>query len=566
MLFNELAIVLSLASVLGIIAIWAKQPSILGYIVAGFLLALAGHLNAGSVELMDSLASIGVALLLFLVGLEMNFDKIKQLGWHIIIIGILQSVVSIALGFGILQLLHFGIITSIYLSFAFSFSSTIIAIKLLSEKKDLSSLYGRIVVGIMLLEDFIAILMIIFLEGLGQGGAINNIAADFAITMGKGALLLVGTLIISRIMPKVLDFIGTKGETIFLFSIAWGIGVAALVATKQVGLGVEAGGFLAGLALARSAEHYEVSNKIRWLRDFFIVLFFVILGSRMAVGGGVAEVIVPALIMSAFVVIINPIITIIVMNSLGYTGKTAFLVGITTAQISEFSLVIAARGGELGHLSPSQVNLVTLVGIITIVFSSYLIMNSDAAYKIFRKPLSLLESKKKVNKKKGEGEEFLTGHMVVIGAHRLGQGMIKGLEKSSKKFSVIDFDPHIVKDLERRGIPVYQGDGADEEVQESAGVSRAKLVISTASSVEDSASIIKTVRRSNKKAKIIVTADSEWEGVELYKMGADYVVMPHFIGGEHIGEALMRDDWTKAISGMRKRDIDTLKKERGAIF
>lgn len=515
---------------------------------------------------MDSLASVGVALLLFLVGLEMNFDKIKHLGWHIIAIGTIQSVASIALGFGVLQLMHFGLMTSIYLSFAFSFSSTIIAIKLLSEKKDLSSLYGRIVVGIMLLEDFIAILMIIFLEGLSTGGALSNVMTDFAVTMGKGLLLVIGTLVISRIMPKVLGFIGTKGETLFLFSIAWGIGVAALVATKQVGLGIEAGGFLAGLALARSAEHYEVSSKIRWLRDFFIVMFFVILGSRMAVGGNIGEIIAPALIMSAFVTVINPIVTIIAMSFLGYTGKTAFMVGLTTAQISEFSLVIAARGGELGHLSASQVNLVTLVGIITIVLSSYLIMNGETVYRIFRGPLSLLEFKKKRTKKKAaEDEGMLKDHIVVIGAHRLGQGMIRGLEKSSKKFAVIDFDPHVVRDLARKGIPVYQGDGVDEEVQDSAGIDRAKLIISTVPSLEDNAAIMKTVRRSNRKAKIIVTADSEWEGAELYKMGADYVVMPHFIGGEHLSEALKRDDWTRAISAMRTRDINTLKKEKGAI-
>ncbi|MDD5098927.1 MAG: cation:proton antiporter [Candidatus Colwellbacteria bacterium] len=549
MSFNDLAIVISLASLLGMIAIWMKQPSILGYIVAGFLLSLFGSVGTESMEIMDSLASIGIALLLFLVGLEMNFDKIKSLGKDIIIIGTAQTVGSVAFGFIVLQALGVGIIASIYLAMAFSFSSTIIVIKLLSEKKDLSSLYGRIVLGIMIFEDFIAILMLIFLEGLGSSGSFSGMAADFGITMLKGAALIAVAIAVSKIMPKVLDAIGTKAEALFLFSIAWGIGIAAVVSTKQVGLGIEAGGFLAGLALAKSAEHYEVSSQVKWLRDFFIVMFFVILGSKMALGGSVGNIIIPGIILSAMVLIANPLITILSMKIMGHSGKTAFFVGLTTAQISEFSLVVVARGGELGHLTAEQINLVTIVGIITIVISSLMIMNADALWKIV-KPLMRDKRMEESVKKK----DFPKGHVVLIGARRIGQGIINALQDSKKSFSVVDIDPQVVRCLTESGIKVFQGDGVDEDILENAGLRSASLVISTAPLIEDNAAIIRCVKRENKEAEIIVTADSDREGRELYEMGADFVIMPHFMGGEHIGEILRKRSWRQDFSLMKKKD------------
>ncbi|MDD4930762.1 MAG: cation:proton antiporter [Candidatus Colwellbacteria bacterium] len=557
MLFNELAIIISVASVLGIIAIWIRQPSILGYIIAGFALAAFGHINAGSAEFFGSLGSLGVALLLFLVGLEMDFDKIKSLGRHIIIIGAMQTVAAVGIGFGAMQLMNFSITASIYLALAFSFSSTIIAIKLLSEKRDLSSLYGRIVIGIMLLEDFIAILMLIFLEGISNGGAAGSVGLDFAFTILKGIGLLILTLVISRIMPKVLEFIGTKGESLFLFSIAWGIGIAALVATKQVGLGIEAGGFLAGLAFARSAEHYEISGKIRWLRDFFIVIFFVLLGAKMATGGDLSSVLWQAVIVSLIVLIVNPVITIISMGALGYSGRTAFLTGLTTAQISEFSLVVAARGGELGHLSQNQVNLVTLVGIITIIVSSYLVVNGEIIYRRLKKLINFFAPDKEEKAGLSDGKS-LRNHVILVGAHRLGVGIMSALIERNQKFVVIDFDPHITKELSDKGIPVIHGDGSDQEVQEEAGIDKARVIISTVPSLEDNMALIKEARRANKKIKTVVTADSEREGEELYAARADYVIMPHFIGGEHLGDVIRGRSWAKELEGMKTRDLKSI--------
>lgn len=556
MLFTEIAIVVAFAATLGIIMIWLKQPSILGYIAAGFLLSATGYISAASAGTIETLASIGIALLLFLVGLEMNFDKIKHLGWHIIAISLVQGIITIGLGFLLLRSLGWGESAAIYLALAFSFSSTIIAVKFLTERRDMSSTYGQIIVGVMLIEDFLAIITLILLGGLSAGTSLAATPLIMASTLTKGIGLFIGAIIISRYMPRFLKIVGTKAETIFLFSIAWGIGVAALISSERIGMGIEAGGFLAGLAFARSAEHYEVTSKIRWLRDFFIVLFFVLLGSKMIVGGGILQILPAAAVISLFILVVTPIITGITLIRLGYDVKTAVFAGLMTGQISEFSMVVAARGAGAGYLSNEDTSLVTIVGILTIVLSSFFITHSEAIYNLLKKPLSKI-SRRKYAPFRERVEDF-DDHIVVVGAHRLGQGLVRALLSAGQKVAIIDFDKQILKKMESAGALVLHGDGTDSEALSAAGVQRARLIVSTVPQVEDSALIYREAKDLNPRIKTILTANSEWEGRELYELGADYVIMPHFLSGEHLGEILKKDNWHEELFGLKRNNLETL--------
>lgn len=556
MLFTEIAIVVAFAATLGIIMIWLKQPSILGYIAAGFLLSATGYISAASAGTIETLASIGIALLLFLVGLEMNFDKIKHLGWHIIAISLVQGIITIGLGFLLLRSLGWGESAAIYLALAFSFSSTIIAVKFLTERRDMSSTYGQIIVGVMLIEDFLAIITLILLGGLSAGTSLAATPLIMASTLTKGIGLFIGAIIISRYMPRFLKIVGTKAETIFLFSIAWGIGVAALISSERIGMGIEAGGFLAGLAFARSAEHYEVTSKIRWLRDFFIVLFFVLLGSKMIVGGGILQILPAAAVISLFVLVVTPIITGITLIRLGYDVKTAVFAALMTGQISEFSMVVAARGAGAGYLSNEDTSLVTIVGILTIVLSSFFITHSEAIYNLLKKPLSKI-SRRKYAPFRERVEDF-DDHIVVVGAHRLGQGLVRALLSAGQKVAIIDFDKQILKKMESAGALVLHGDGTDSEALLAAGVQRARLIVSTVPQVEDSALIYREAKDLNPRIKTILTANSEWEGRELYELGADYVIMPHFLSGEHLGEILKKDNWHEELFGLKRNNLETL--------
>ncbi|HOB89858.1 MAG TPA: cation:proton antiporter [Candidatus Colwellbacteria bacterium] len=557
MLFTEIVLAIVLASLLGILMTLLKQPSVLGYILAGAIIGIFGFVGPESLEVISSLASIGIAFLLFMVGLEMNLEKIRHLGKDIILLGTLQTVFVVILGFFLSRFLGFGPIPSIYIAFSLSFSSTIIIVKLLSEKKELNSLYGRLVVGCMIFEDFLAILMIIFLEGVGASAGTGNFGGDFAITVLKGIGLFLGTIFLSRLMPKVLDYFGSKSETLFLFSLAWGLGIAALMDLPIIGLGIVVGGFLAGLSLASSAERYGISGKIRWIRDLFVLLFFVWLGSQMNLNLN-GEILLRAGIFSAFVLFVCPIISMFVVSALGYKSRTAFFVGLTAAQISEFSLVVAMKGFELGHLSQNDVSVMVIVAVTTIIGSSYYVMHGEKLYALFKKPLKALEFRKTRESAATGSVEGYKDHIILIGGHRLGENIVKSLIEIGEDFVVIDFDPQIVHSLKDQGLSVIYGDIAEDDVREAAGFQNARLVISTAPLFEDNIVVLDTARRSNPKAQIILRAESDADAKALYDRGADYVISPYFLGGEYLGKILGEDKSCRKLEAVKKKDIELL--------
>lgn len=452
-----------------------------------------------------------------------------------------------------MSVLGFAPLVAIYIAIALTFSSTIIIIKLLSEKKELATLHGRIVLGFLLVQDFVAIMILVFLAGLQVGEAVG---LSLVLALAKSAVLIGLTIFLSRLLPKVLDFIGSSSEMLFLFSVAWSLGIAAFAASPLVGLSIEIGGFLAGLALANSSEHFQIAARLRPLRDFFLILFFIGLGGKMAVGLG-SVALSQAALLSVFILVGNPLVVLFVMGLLGYRSRTSFLSSLTVAQISEFSLIVMAVGWRLGHVSLADVSLVTTVGIITIFVSSYLIIYSGYLYKIFKRPLRFFEFRKNLREEVSLAAD-LSDHIVLIGAHRLGQNILRALSGAKQNFVVVDYDPEIVQKLKDKKIEVFYGDAADEDIQELAGFERAKVIIAAIPAFNDNAAVLFAARRLNPKAKVVLTADSEWAAKEFYRLGADYVILPHFLGGEHLAGAILKDHHFADLAQMKSRDLSLL--------
>lgn len=553
MLFTEIAIALVIAVALGFIAHLLRQPTIIGFIVAGLIIGSLDQLQFGDPKILEYMASIGIALLLFIVGLEMDFREIKEVGAPAVLTGVGQVIFTFGVGYWILSVLGFTPLVAAYIAIALTFSSTIIVIKLLSEKKELSTLHGRIILGFLLVQDFVAILILIFLAGLQVGGAVG---LSFALALIKIAVLVALTIFLSRLLPKVLAFIGSSSEMLFLFSVAWSLGIAAFAASPLVGLSIEIGGFLAGLALANSSEHFQIAARLRPLRDFFLILFFIGLGGRLAAGLGAVEF-SQAAILSAFILIGNPLIVLFIMGFLGYRSRTSFIASLTSAQISEFSLIVMIVGWRLGHVSLADVSLVTMVGIATIFASSYLILYSDYLYKIFKRPLRFFEFRKNLREEASLAVN-LSNHIVLIGAHRLGQNILRALLDAKQNFVVIDYDPKIVKKLKDKNIEVFYGDASDEDIQKLAGLEKAKAIIAAIPAFDDNAAVLSASRRLNPKAKVVLTAESEWTAKEFYRLGADYVILPHFLGGEHLAEAILKDHHFAGLTQMKNRDLSLL--------
>lgn len=551
-IFFELTIIIVIAAVLSIFFRIIKQPSILAYILAGVLIGPLGLFNIGSTDVLHSFAQIGITLLLFLLGLELRISDLKSVGKVSLITGIGQILFTSIIGYGICLLLGFSLIASVYISIALTFSSTIIIVKLLSDKKDINSLYGKISVGFLLIQDFVAIIALILLSGFTPGNDSSISVMTFAVIIVKAVLLFGLIVLLSRtILPKFMHTVSKNGELLFLFSLAWAFGMSAIFSSEFVGFSIEIGGFLAGLALANSVSNFQIIAKVRPLRDFFITIFFVSLGSSLLVSH-IGAILVPSILLSLFVLIGNPLIVLILLGLLGYRSRTAFLSGLTVAQISEFSMIVVFMGNKLGHVSDEAVSLVTVVGAVTFVSSTYMILNGNKLYTLLKPVLQKFERKKARDKFIQTDE--MNRHVVLVGANRMGESILDALLQANDNVFVVDFDPEVIKRLRAKNIPCMYGDIVDDDIQEKAYIENARLVISTVPDVEDNLLLLESLKQHNNKALSIVFALERHEAKELYEAGADYVVLPHLAGGRHLAKILVDSNHMELIEDFKAKD------------
>ncbi len=522
--FIELSMIIGITLVIAGIMRLLKQPLIIGYILAGIIVSPYFLNIVKSTETISVFSQIGVTFLLFIVGISLSPKVIKEVGKVSLVTGIGQIVFTSIIGFFISRLLGFSTIVSIYIAIALTFSSTIIIMKLLSDKKDTERLYGKISIGFLLVQDIFAIILLMVISSFSGGLKLNGFSFQFLFL----GLILIGSFVLISIyvLPHLSKFFAKSQEFLFLFSIGWGLGLASLF--YHLGFSMEIGALVAGVALSMSPFHYEISSKLRPLRDFFVILFFILLGSQM-VFGNINSLIAPAIIFSLFILIGNPLIVMTLMGLLGYKKKTGFQAGFTVAQISEFSLILIALGVSVGHLTGEILSLVTIVGLITISGSTYLILYSDKMYPYFSKYLSIFERKKLIEKEK-QSENC---DVILFGYNRIGYDLLQSFKKLKKKFLVVDYNPDTILELSKKKIKCRYGDVDDEEFLSELNLARTKMVVSTIPEFETNLLLINQIRKINKDAIIMVISHNIEETNELYDAGATYVIMPHFLGGSH---------------------------------
>lgn len=530
--FVEISVLLIITALISVLVRFLKQPMIIGYILTGIVVGpyVLNLLHATS-EL-EVFSKVGIVLLLFIVGLHLNPRVIKEVGKISMMAGIGQVVFTSIVGFMIAIFLGISKVAAIYVAIALTFSSTIIILKLLSDKKDLQKMYAKIAVGFLLVQDVIASVILIVIAMMNNQGGTDALTAINVVFI-KGAVLMVGLLLLGTyLLPKVIKYVATSQELLFIFSLAWGTGMASLF--MALGFSVEIGALIAGVTLSSTAYADEVASRMRPLRDFFIVMFFILLGSQMVLSD-INKIVIPALIFSVYVLIGNPVIMIILMNYLGYSRRTSFMSGLTVAQISEFSLILATIGMQMGHLSQETLSLVTLVGIITITVSSYLILYSEKLYPRLENWMKYLEL---FTHNKKERSEELSYTAVLFGYDRVGQNFIETFKKLKEKFCVVDFNPSSIERLQKESIPYFFGDASDVELLEELPLSKARLVVSTIPDVGTNRMLIKYVRSQVSRSVIVVLAHTVDDAKELYEVGASYVVMPHHLGAQYAAKLI----------------------------
>ncbi len=559
-IFFDITIIICLASLLTILFRLLKQPPILAYLLTGILL---GPLHLFPITSSDSLAALGqfgVTLLLFMLGLELRPKELESTGKISLVLGSMQVIISFVVGFFLASFLGFPLQSAAYLAIALSFSSTIVLVKFLSDKKDLSSLHGKLTLGVLLVQDFVALIAIIFLSS-SNSFPTSALAASSTLLILKMVVLLGWIIVLSRyVFPSLLQKIAHNSETLFLFSLGWVFAVALLVSSPLFGLSLEIGGFLAGIALANTQQNFQIVARMRSLRDFFITIFFVMLGLEMHLVS-ISDIILPVILLSFFVLFIKPIITMALCGFLGYRKRTGFFVGIAMAQISEFSLIIMFLGSRLGQFDQKAVSSIVVVSIISFGLSAYFMQHADSIYRRINKFLDIFEKYRFRHERTGVSEpslEDLHNHVVIVGADQMGENILHALDGENRQVVVIDFNPDVVSKQKEKGVNILYGDISDTEMQERIKLAEASLVVSTIPDPEDNLNLLSAVSKKGKHPKVIVVALEAHDAKMLYKAGADYVVMPHVAGGRHLAKILLDDDHLDLIERYKARDLATL--------
>ena len=532
-IFVEIGIIVFIATAVCFLMRMLKQPIIVGYILSGIILGPYFLNLIQSSDYLEAFAKIGIAILLFIVGLNLKPDVVREVGKVSLIAGIGQMLVTAVLSFLLLNSVGFDTTSSIYISIAISFSSTIIVLKLLSDKGDLNKLYGKISVGFLIVQDVFATLVLLGISIFNSSGVQKDFGSAFFLAIKCIFFFLVLYIISKFVLPKLSKFLTKSSELLFLFSISWGLGIATVF--YLFGFSLEIGALAAGVALSSFNFSQEIAARLKPLRDFFVLLFFVMLGSQM-VFSHLSSILVPALIVSLFVLILKPMLVFLIMNILGYGNRTSFSASVAMAQISEFSLILAGLGLTLGHINSEIVSLITLVGIMTIAGSTYLILYSDKIYSLLKNILQFIEFNKKPKIKEEELTEEID--LLIFGYDRVGYDFVKIANKMGIKYLVVDFDPEAIKSMEEKKIPCAFGDADDIDFLEEINMTKAKMIVSTIPEFKTNSNLVSFYRNHNQKGIIVVISHNIKDTKILYKNGASFVVMPHYLGAKHAAQMI----------------------------
>lgn len=523
--FSQIGVILGLAAIGGIIAQFLKQPLIVAFIVVGILIGPSGFEMVSHSSEIELFARLGIALLLFVVGLKLDLHVIRTVGPVALASGLGQVFFTSVVGYFIALMLGFGHVPAIYIAVALTFSSTIIIVKLLSDKREVDALHGRIAVGFLIVQDIVVVLVMIGLTAYGQADSDTSLGWEAVeIILKGGAMLIVVALLMRYVLPWLLHRLAHSTELLMLFAIAWA--VIGATTGEVLGFSKEVGAFLAGISIASTAYREQVAARLVSLRDFLLLFFFVELGATLDLSMLGSQVFA-ASIFSLFVLFGNPLIVMAIMGYMGYRKRTGFLAGLTVAQISEFSLILAALGLSLGHLNQEVVGLITLVGLITISASTYMILYSHQIYERYARFLSLFERRipyREMNDAAGAGQNI---EILLVGLGRFGASVASNLAKRNCQFVAVDFDPETVRRHSRDGYNVRYGDVENPEFVASLPLDKINWVVSTVRDSQINRMLLHGLRQHGYQGKTAFSVTNRQDQILFANEGVNMVLEPY---------------------------------------
>lgn len=532
--FAEVALLLVMAAGIGLVGTVARQPLIVSFIAVGLIAGPSALDVVKSNAQIDLLSALGIAVLLFLVGIKLDVKLIRSLGVVSVLTGLGQVIFTALFGYLIGLALGLGPITSLYVAVALTFSSTIIIVKLLSDKREIDSLHGQIALGFLIVQDLVVVLAMIVLSAIGVGapGHGEQEGGSILTVLATGLALVAAVVLFVRYVANPLtERLARAPELLVIFAIALAGMFAAI--GDAVGLGKEVGGLMAGVALASTPYRETIAARLAPLRDFLLLFFFIALGSNLDLSL-LGTHVVGAILFSLFVLIGNPLIVLAIMGAMGYRKRTGFLAGLTVAQISEFSLIFVAMGVSLGHVTDDALGLVTMVGLVTITASTYMITYSHQLYALFKPLLGIFERKGTPREPSEAGTHVASSYKVIIfGLGRFGTAIGLRLHKRRIRVLGVDFNPQAVRRWRDLGLEADFGDASDPEFVAELPFREAEWMVSTVPvhptglSHEDTRrTLIQLARSAGFCGRIAAASHSNGDTEALSGAGVDLVLEP----------------------------------------
>jgi Kef-type K+ transport system membrane component KefB len=533
--YSSFAIILIASAVAGVVANRLRQPLIAAYIVVGIAAGPAVMGWVGSGDEIELLAQIGVTVLLFVVGLKLDVHIVRRIGPVSLGAGLGQIAFTFLIGYLLCEALGMDVVTALYTAAALTLSSTIILVKLLSDRREIDSLHGRIVVGVLIVQDIVAVAAMTLL-GSTPGAAAEGLVQVAGWLSLKLVIAAAAVFVLMRyILPPLLHRLARSQELLMLFAVAWGIALAAV--GEHLGFSKEVGAFLAGFSLASTPFREALSARLATLRDFLLLFFFIDLGAKLQIAG-LGEHLAAAAILSAFVLIVKPLIVLVIMGVMGYRKRTSFLTAVPLAQVSEFSIVLLALGINLGHIEETALSIVTLVALVTITASTYMIIFLQPLYTRFAPWLSWMERRSPFRELEVERtrKEDTAPEIIVFGAGRFGRRLVEQLTARRLRVLAVDFDPENVRALRQRHLQVRFGDAEDPQFAGTLPLEKVRWVVSTLPEHDANRCLVQALHAHKFAGSVAVVVrgteeEPEWEGrgvdriFRLYEDAADYAAL-----------------------------------------
>jgi len=529
-IFYEIAALLVLAAGIGFIGLKLRQPLVVSFIAVGIIAGQSGLDMVHSAESIGLLSELGIAVLLFLVGLKLDIGLIRNLGPAALIIGLGQIILTLAGGFGLAMLIGFSQLDALLIAVGLCFSSTIIIVKLLSDKREIESLHGRIALGVLIVQDIIVVIAIIILTGLSSTD--SGIVGGLIGILWPAGLMLFGVwAFIRMIANRLTKQLAQTPELLLCFAIGW----AALLASlgHYLGLGKELGGLLAGICFASTPYREAIAARLASLRDFLLLFFFISLGTQFNLHDA-ADVTLPASLLIIFVLLGKPLLVYVLTSRHHYERRTRLLASITLGQISEFSLIFLGLAIKLGATSQEVLDVMMLVALASIAISSSMITYSHKLVEFLESLMIKSGGATKTTELGASPALLKKADVIIFGLGRYGLAVARTLQAQGLRVMGIDFNPTAIGYAGDVGIKCIFGDATDREFLSSMPLDSANWIISATPDHEQDAAhedprllLLHNLQSRAFAGRIAVTAQTEETAIAMGDAGADLVLMPY---------------------------------------